>query len=298
MSSLGASFSLKYARELDIDPYACLKAALYDLGVKHLRLMSYWDLHEPTPGAYDFKELDWQFALAKKYNAQISLAVGLRQPRWPETHWSQWAKEMSDDEWQDRLLKYLETVVLRYKDHPALESWQLENEALLKTFGLNGNFDRKRLIKEFASIKQTDPEHPVIMSLSDSYGLPFRKPIPDIYAMSLYRRVYGKGKYHISRRGPKFYKARANLIKLITGRKVFIHELQTEPWGPKATSELTLKEQNITMNAELLKNNVRFAKDTGLLPSYLWGAEWWYWMKTKHNDPSLWNSAKEVFAEI
>jgi hypothetical protein len=294
--NFGLSFSKKYADELCIDRKSCLKAALKELGVRRLRLMSYWNEHEPTPGVYDFTELDWQFALAKKHGARVSLAVGLRQPRWPETHWPQWTKEMSDNEWQNRLLKFIKTVALRYKDHPALESWQLENEALLKTFGLEGNFDRKRLRKEFLLLKKIDPNHPVIMSLSDSWGLPFLKPVPDIYAMSIYRWVYGKGKYHYSRRSPVFYKVRGRLIKLITGKHVFIHELQTEPWGPKATSELTLKEQGITMNADLLKQNVQFAKDTGLLPAYLWGAEWWYWLKIKHNDSSLWNAAKAVFS--
>ena len=297
MSNLGVSFSIKYARELGLNPKACLQAALKELGVRRLRLMSYWDLHEPSPGVYDFRELDWQFDLAEKYKAQISLAIGLRQPRWPETHWPVWARHMNSEQWQDRLYKYLETVVRRYKARPCLESWQLENEAMLKSFGLNGDFDRSRLRKEMNIVKSSDKKHPVIMTMSDSWGLPFRKPWPDLFGISLYRRLYGKGKYRFSRRGPGFYKLRGALIRTVTGRNVFIHELQTEPWGPKATSELSTVEQRITMNEELLIQNIDYALRTGLLPTYLWGAEWWFWLLTKHKDDRLWRVAKKVFAK-
>lgn len=296
-NQFGVSFSVKYANEMGIHPKACLRAIHKDLNVKLLRLMSYWDIHEPAPGEYDFKELDWQFEMAKKYGAKVSLAIGLRQPRWPESHWPEWAKLMTQEQWKDRLYQYINVVVVRYKNHPSLISWQLENEALLKTFGQDGNFDRHRLQAELRMVKTADKKHPVIMTLSDSWGLPFRKPAPDMYAMSLYRRVHGNGKYHFSHRSPKFYKTRGKLISVLTGKPVFIHELQTEPWGPTATVALTLEEQNITMNAELLKQNVKFALNTGLLPVYLWGAEWWYWLKTEHGKTELWNTAREIFSD-
>jgi hypothetical protein len=43
----GTSFSLKMARELGIEPKAALEGLLKDVGLKHLRLMSYWNEHEP-----------------------------------------------------------------------------------------------------------------------------------------------------------------------------------------------------------------------------------------------------------
>ena len=30
---------------------------------------------------------------------------------------------------------------------------------------------------------------------------------------------------------------------------------------------------------------------------YLWGAEWWYWMKEKQNKPEIWDEAKKLFIQ-
>jgi len=27
---------------------------------------------------------------------------------------------------------------------------------------------------------------------------------------------------------------------------------------------------------------------------YLWGSEWWYWLKEKQNDPKIWEEAKNL----
>lgn len=290
----GVSFSIKYAHEMGVDPKACLKAALKELGVKNLRLMSYWDLHEPRPGIYDFAELDWQFRMADKYGAKVSLAIGLRQPRWPESHWPSWVNKKNAT-WQNDLGDYIVAVVNRYKNSPCLESWQLENEALLKTFGLAGNFDRTRLQKEFTLVKTSDKIHPVIMTTSDSWGIPLRRPRPDIYGISIYRRFYDRGKYRQSRRPALLYRFRGILIRLLTGKPVFIHELQSEPWGPTATVGLDLCEQAITMNPDYFLQAIQLAKRTHIMPAYLWGLEWWYWLKTVHNDDRLWRSAKKIF---
>src|SRR6185312_9560697 len=78
---LGASFIPDYAEQLGVDPQATLHAMLTDLGIKHLRLTSYWSDIEPTKGHYDFSTLDWEFAQADAAHAQVSLSIGLRQPR-------------------------------------------------------------------------------------------------------------------------------------------------------------------------------------------------------------------------
>ena len=294
-TTLGVSFSVKYANDLSINPKACLTATLLDLHVRRLRLMSYWDVHEPKQKTYNFTELDWQLELAKKYGATVSLAIGLRQPRWPESHWPHWATNMAEEEWQNALHDFIKTVINRYKKHPCLESWQLENEALLKTFGLYGNFDRKRLVSEYNLVRRLDRKHPIIMTTSDSWGIPFKKPHPDMYGISIYRRFYDRGEYRISRRPPFFYKLRGRLIRLVTGKQTFIHELQAEPWGPKATNEMKRVEQAITMNPTYLKETIAFAKKTNLSLIYLWGLEWWYWLKVTHQDSEIWDAAKSVF---
>ena len=49
------------------------------------------------------------------------------------------------------------------------------------------------------------------------------------------------------------------------------------------------------MDLERFQKNIKFAKKTGLDEFYLWGAEWWYWLKTKHDKPEIWEEAKKLF---
>ncbi len=294
---LGVSFSLHRCSELDLNKKTLLRATLRDLGFKRLRLMSYWNIHEPKPDSYNFKELDWQMDMAHFYGAKVSLCLGKRQPRWPECHIPNWAADLPKEEWHQALFAYIETVVTRYKDHPALESWQLENEALLKKFGycVDQDFSHSRLKKELEIVKNTDPNHPVIMTLSDSWGFPFRKPTPDIFASSLYRITLNKfGDYSYSMRPAAFYRFRAHLIALFKRTPFFIHELQAEPWLPKDILSTPVQEQMQFMNAELFEENVAYALKSKLYPVDLWGLEWWYWLKVKHGDASMWDTAQKL----
>ena len=49
------------------------------------------------------------------------------------------------------------------------------------------------------------------------------------------------------------------------------------------------------MNLQQFKDNVEYAKETGFDTFYLWGSEWWYWMKTVNDQPEIWNEAKKLF---
>jgi hypothetical protein len=300
MVKFGASFSLHRCNELGLDKQAVLKASIKDLGLRRFRLMSYWNVHEQTRGKYDFSELDWQLDLIAEAGGQVTLCLGKRQPRWPECHMPKWAQSLSQKEWYDTLYAYIREVVERYKDHPALETWQLENEALLKSFGhcTDGDYNHGRLRKELKLVKKLDPSHPVIMTLSDSWGIPVRGPRPDKYAMSLYRiTINQKGHYAFSKRPPLFYKARRMLIIIFKLRPTFIHELQAEPWLPVSITKVPLDEQLKYMNSKLLEENVAFARKTGSDLIDLWGLEWWYWLRTKHDKPEVWDAAKELIAE-
>lgn len=286
----GASFSLHRCTEFGLDKQAVLQAALTELNLRRFRLMSYWNIHESEPGRYNFDELDWQLDMLAEHGATASLCLGKRQPRWPECHMPEWASQLPKAEWYAALFAYIEVVVRRYKDHPALSSWQLENEALLKTFGHcpDQDYSHTRLRHEFELVKRLDPKHPVVMTLSDSWGLPWHQPKPDAYAMSLYRQNFNKGRYNYSTRPSAFYRARAALTQLLKRRPVFIHELQAEPWPHMPITEMPLEEQLKLMNPERLKENMVFGLSTALRPLDLWGLEWWYWLRQEHDYHALW----------
>lgn len=299
---LGASFIADYARKFDIDPKAALEAMLSDLKLRQVRLVSYWKTIEPVQGQYNFSDLDWQFELANKYNTKVSLAIGMRQPRWPECHEPDWAKNQPKDFWQPKLYNYMEAVVERYRTNPALESYELENEFFMKVFGKCTDFDRARLVAEYKMVKQWDPNHTIIISRSDNWvGIPVREPTPDRYAISIYKRVWDAvitKRYFEYPFPPWFYSSLAGWGELVNGRDMIIHELQAEPWPPKGMElwSAPLDEQFKSLNAERLKKRIDYGIDTGMRTIDLWGAEWWYWLKVKQGDSSVWNTVKQAVA--
>ena len=124
----GVTFIPNYARYFDLDPKETMLALRDDLGFKRFRLVSYWKDIEKEPGKYDFSELDWQFEKVNEVGGEVTLAIGLRQPRWPECHAPDWVEPSNKDVWYPQLKEFMTAVTERYKDNPALVSYQLENE--------------------------------------------------------------------------------------------------------------------------------------------------------------------------
>lgn len=301
---LGTSFIPSYAESFGLDPRETLNAILGDLKMKQVRLVSYWKDIEPQPGTYDFSTLDWQFALANKYDAKVSLSIGLRQPRWPECHEPKWADITAPkNTWMPQLDSYIAAVIERYKNNPALVSYELENEFFMKVFGECKNFDRSRLISEFNMVKQLDPHHPIIVSRSDNWiGIPIGQPTPDQFAISIYKRVWDSTfthRYFEYPLPPWFYAALAGSEELLSGKDMIVHELQAEPWTPNSLEipQISTQEMAKSMNANILEKRIKYGQDTGMRTIDLWGAEWWYWMKTKQSDSSTWNVVKQAVAQ-
>lgn len=292
--TFATSFSVKQSTQLGVDWKDNYTALLDDLEIRQFRLMSYWDDGEPTRGELNFEDLDWQMDEAAKRGAKVSLAIGLRQPRWPECHEPSWATTLSKNEWKQALYAYIETVVKRYDGHPALESFQLENEALAWWFGdCRENPDAERIKEEFDLVK-TWTEKPVWMSLSDQYGLSVNPPIPDAYGYSLYLYVYNSvlpGTYVNPSPPVWFHRVRAAAIDVMHDKPFYLHELQLEPWGPKEIRQLSEEEQNITMSPEQISYNLQYARKIGFDQVYTWGSEWWYWRKV-NGAPQVWEAIR------
>ena len=296
-AQFGVSFSIKQCRDFGINPKKTLEWLIADAGFRRFRLMSYWNEHEKEQGTYDFAELDRQITTIAKAGGVVTLCLGARQPRWPENHWPKWAWELSKAERTTALLAYIQIVVNRYKNEPVIVSYQLENEALLKAFGEKPEVDRKRLRAEYKLVTTLDPTRPVVMTTSTSWGIPIRRPTPDIVGFSYYQIFYGEQGYDTAFHTPGMHRLRKQLIQLLKRRPVFIHELQLEPWGPKAIWEMPIDEQDKSMSAHQIAHNVALARKVGASPIDLWGGEWWYWRLTHHNDPSIWQAVNAAIAE-
>jgi hypothetical protein len=300
-SVMGTSFVPHYAESLGLDAQETMDS-LINIGVRDFRLVSYWNDIERQQGSYDFSRLDWQFKKAEAAKADVSLSIGLRQPRWPECHTPDWAKDKPQSEWQPQLEHFIAAVVTRYEDSPSLKSYQLENEYFLKGFGECSNYDRGRLISEYNLVKRLDSKHPIILSRSNNaQGIPINEPKPDVYAISIYKRVWDAGltKRYLEYPFPAWYYGfLAGWQKIHDGREMIIHELQAEAWAPeyKTIAQISLEEQNKSLNAERLEGRFRYGEATGMREMYLWGSEYWYYRYKVLHDPSLWDVAKKEFS--
>ena len=297
----GVTFVPDYAESLGLNPQQTM-AALIKIGVRQFRLTSYWNDIEPVKGQYNFSELDWEFAQANAAHAKIILTVGLRQPRWPECHPPSWINTAAPTyTWEPQLEQFMTQVINRYKNNPALEAYQLENEYFLKGFGDCQNFSRSRLISEYNLIKQLDPHHMIIIGRSNNaIGFPIGQPQPDLFSISVYKRVWDASVTHRYLEYPFpnwFYSFLAGVQELYTHHNMIIAEMQAEAWPPKGQTILQtpLSEQNKSMNANRLLHRFIFARSTGMKDAIMWGAEYWYYRKVILHDPSLWNVAKQEF---
>lgn len=299
---LGVTFIPRYAENFGLDPKETMQAMIDDLNIRRFRLVSYWEEIEKEPGKYDFSQLDWQFAKAERAGAKISLAIGLRQPRWPECHAPEWANihKAPESEWAPNLKEVIKRTVERYRHSPSLESYQLENEYFLRAFGKCTNFNRQRLIDEYNLVKRLDPDHTLIVSRSNNaIGFPMGQPTPDEFGVSVYKRVWDKTitKRYFEYPFPSwFYGFLAGAGEILTGKDMIIHELQAEPWPPdgsivNASSEELAK----SLDAERLADRFEYGIGSGIRTIDLWGAEYWYYMKVMRGDSSLWNVAKQKF---
>lgn len=301
---VGASFIPDYAQSLGLNPQKTLYAMLNDLHIKQLRLTSYWSDMETAPGVYDFSQLDWEFAMAEQAGAKVTLSVGLRQPRWPECHAPSWIDtSQPTSEWQPDLEDFMTAIVKRYQSSPALESYQVENEYFLQGFGECNNFDRDRLVSEFNLVRKLDPVHPIIINRSNNgLGLPLGAPTPDEYGVSIYKRVWDSTWTHRYLEYPQpawYYAFMAGMQKLVQGREMIAHEVQAEAWPPngQAITDTPLAEQNKSLDAKRLAGRFSYGRATGLRTVDMWGAEYWYYRKVVLHDNSLWQVAKQEYAE-
>jgi hypothetical protein len=291
----GITFSARYAESLGLNWKETYMALLDDMRVRKIRLPLYWDAIEKERGAYDFADADWQVEEARKRGAEMIVTVGQKVPRWPECFAPEWVNAENK---KDALLAFEKKAVERYRDIPEVIMWQVENEPFLK-FGDCPNFDLRLLDEEIALVKSLDATRPILTT--DSGELSLWIPAAsrgDVFGTTLYRDIWSKylNRYVTYPIGPNFFLFKELMTRLFTDQTRFIViELQAEPWAHRFIVDTPLEEQALTMNAERLVGNIEYAKQVGFSDIYLWGAEWWYWMKVAHHDASVWNAAKGYF---
>mgnify|MGYP001584059402 CR=1 FL=1 len=301
--SYGVSFSKFHSDELGLDWRETLLAILDDLKVRNLRFSAHWPMVEPEDGKFNFSELDYQMNEARKRGASVILAVGRRLPGWPECHEPDWLSQSGQTRSykQERTLKYIEAVVSRYKDYKNIKYWQVENEPHLTFFSrsLCGVLNEEFLQKEIELVHKLDPLRKILITDSGEFGTWYKsyRHHGEVFGTSMYLYVWWKQgpiRYPIT---PAFFRIKQSLVGLVYGQKPsVVIELSMEPWLRRpivgTPNEILLDRMGIDKFNEMLS----FSSKTGFDTFYLWGAEWWYYMKKTQDHPEFWERAKEIFA--
>ena len=234
----------------------------------------------------------------KDRNINVILVIGMKVPRWPECHLPDFVKELSIEKREEALGKYLRKIIERYKNRSILYAWQVENEPFLR-FGQCPERERDFLSNEITLVKSIDPIHPVIVTDSGELGLWYKAArVGDIFGTTMYRRVHsdlwGYVDYHLP---PGFFVLKEKLVRFFISnqsKKFIVVELAAEPWLKKQLYETTIEEQFKFFDLEFFKNTIDYAKAAGFNEYYLWGAEWWYYLKI-NGHPEIWEEAKKLW---
>jgi hypothetical protein len=294
----GVAFSKPYALELNLDWQKLYNDMIKDLGAKTIRLPIYWNDVEQQKEEYDFKDYDWMLNQAKENNVEVVLVIGQRLPRWPECHRPSWLNSLTREEQDKQLLEWIEDVIKRYQGYENIIMWQIENEPFLTFFGECETVNPELLKKEIELVKSLDKK-PILITDSGELSLWTKSSkAGDYLGTTVYRIVHNPtiGYWSYFWMPASFYRFKSRL-NFRSWDKMLISELQTEPWYPDQKTALTteIDEQFKSMNPEKFENNIEYAKKMGFPKVYLWGVEWWGWLKEEHGDSAMWDKAKEVF---
>ncbi|MFH1187519.1 MAG: cellulase family glycosylhydrolase [bacterium] len=293
----GVAFSKPYAVYLGLDWQKLFNDMINDLGVKAVRLPIYWDDVEREKDSYNFSDYDWMMEQAQKANVEVVFVIGQRLPRWPECHRPPWLNSMSQEDQDAELLDWIYDVVKRYGGYENVIMWQVENEPFLTLFGKCEKVNPELLKREVDLVKSLD-NRPVLITDSGELSLWMRSSrVGDYLGTTVYRTVYnpiiGYWSYFWLPASSYRFKSRLNFF---SWDKMIISELQAEPWYPKGNALNTdLDEQFKSINPEKFQDNIKYAQKMGFSQVYLWGVEWWGWLKKNKGDDRMWEAARDVF---
>jgi len=286
---IGVTFSARYARAFGLDAWSTYTRLLDELDIRTVRLPVYWDEVEPRPGEFDFSTLDAYIGAAAARGASVMLVLGYKQPRWPECYAPVWARDLPTDALRQRILGLVAAEVVHARAYSSITTWQVENEPFVH-FGLCGSFDvltPEFVSQEIALVRTLDPR-PIMVT--DSGELSSWIPVFDLpadeFGATLYRDLWfpawGLWQHPI----PAWtYTLKDRLVRAWAGRSgpTLLSELQAEAWfesvdlwnvPPRLQRQLFPPDLVLTQHLD-------YARRTQFPTVYLWGVEWWYWMRAQ-----------------
>ena len=313
----GINFSCKRTQHLGQPCAALFARTLDELGVRYVRLSLYWSDVETRPGFYDFRSIDRLLAIADERGVRVTVTIGMKAQRYPEFWFPTWLREaanLAPDGYPEdnplvrqALFPYLAAAARHVGAHPAVEALQVENEPFVHFEGhANGWRIRKEfLVREIEAVRAADPgQHPIAVSHAswlrrdDTWRWIVEQA--DILAQSVYtKRQRGPWPWLYIfpyRLGP-FTPDLPDQARVAArdGGQLWITELQAEPFEqPTVDIRRIPTHEAASFSLRWFHKNVRLANRSGATRVYLWGAEWWAYLRDVRHEPELWEAARAL----
>jgi hypothetical protein len=284
---LGVSFSPRRAQEAGLEWRPALQRLL-SLGLDPVRLSAYWADVERE----GYEDLDWQLDQVAAAGRSLVLTVGMKAIGWPEFYvpsYLQPAGRARGEIAASRpaltagVLEFLQETVERYRGHPALTAWQVENEPLNISGPHRWWIAPQILSQELAAVRAADPRRKVVLTafahfnrLLDTLSTPGGQGAGrllellspgDVLGLDVYQRI-GRRQFGFNRvaRADSAWSVEAERWRRRaeeSDRQAWVTEAQAEPWGPAEFDPNDL--------ATLLEG----LRGAGYETVLLWGAEHW-----------------------
>lgn len=101
-----------------------------EIGLGHLRIFLMWPWIEEQQGEWNFAPFDAVFTCAERYGVRLKATLTANSGPWwlgtPSVLHSHTG--LLSEEWKPAVVRYIETCVTRYAEHPAIGQWILWNE--------------------------------------------------------------------------------------------------------------------------------------------------------------------------
>ncbi len=302
--NLGASFSHPFLKSKGINPLIAL-SDFKTLGFTWIRLGCYWNEIEKSPGQFSFAELDVLIKYCEQENIKVVLTVGMKAPRWPEYYIPAWITtrhhfqkntiiSLKDTDFGEAVLTFIKKCIYRYRNSPAIIVWQVENEPLDPS-GPQMMSIAYPLLKEEVGVVRRIDNRPILVSV---WGNELSKrnyyqdivSIADIVGIDLYPRV----PFNLFRNIPMITGPQdidfqlQNIFKCIklSGKELWISELQAEPW--------TITK---TCLSKHIKENNTWISHFPIDKLFYWGYEYWLQQKSLGNF-DYWNTVRFLVESI
>jgi hypothetical protein len=250
----------------------------------------------------------------------------MKAPRWPEYYLPTWLmretklgqrRTISDDPLvRAEALRFVEAVVARYQDHPAIAYWQVENEPLDPAGPRQWRIGADFVAEEVALVRSLDHhQRPVILSMfvdtpPPLAGLPPWRShdegrartlldMADILGLDVYPsrgiRFFGRDLY-LDWSGWAWERPAMTIRQLAVdqGKDAWIMEAQAEPWEPSRLVYLD-DGQSRSVQPGTAADTFGRLSTGGFGTILLWGAEHWYMRQERHDDRSWLDTLRPLF---